>query len=111
MMTRIFNRRIAFLFPFILLVLSAGTASAQTTSFAYEGQLSIGGLPAGGDYDFEFKLFDDLSSGAQQGATVQRLNVKVSNGVYTVTLDYGAAVFTGADRFLEIGYRVAGGGA
>jgi hypothetical protein len=92
------------------ITVSASPATAQTTSFAYTGQLSLGGLPVSGDYDFEFKLFDDLSSGAQQGATLQRLNVTVQNGVYTVTLDYGAAVFTGDDRFLEICYRVAGGG-
>jgi hypothetical protein len=33
----------------------------------------------------------------------------VINGAYTVNLDFGAAVFTGADRFMEINYRPVGG--
>ncbi|HJZ79611.1 MAG TPA: tail fiber domain-containing protein, partial [Pyrinomonadaceae bacterium] len=34
--------------------------------------------------------------------------VQVSSGVFTVALDYGAAAFSGADRFLEIALRPAG---
>jgi hypothetical protein len=50
-MTRIFSRRIAFLFPLILLVLSAGAASAQSTEFTYQGRLTQCGNPADGLYD------------------------------------------------------------
>src|SRR5689334_1353075 len=105
------NRNRAFLLAVMWFTLSAVLASAQTTSFAYAGTLNDNGSPAFGNYDFEFKLFDTLSAGTQQGATLQRLNVTVTNGAYTVTLDFGAAVFTGADRFLEISYRQAGGSA
>jgi hypothetical protein len=35
----------------------------------------------------------------------------VSNGVFTVTLDLGSGLFTGAKRFLEIGVHTNGGGA
>jgi hypothetical protein len=95
----------------LLLLLSVDGVKAQTSSFSYEGTLSESGSPANGDYDFEFKLFDDISTGQQQGSTLQRLNVTVKNGDYLVTLDYGALVFRGDDFFLETSYRATGGGA
>src|SRR5207253_11356912 len=49
-----------------------------------------------------------VSGGAQQGATVTNATVAVSAGIFTVTLDFGANVFGGANRFLEIGVRPAG---
>jgi len=85
--------------------------SAQTTAFTYQGSLQSSGNPANGNYDFEFKLFDLVSAGSQQGSTLQRLNVAVANGSFTVTLDFGAGTLSGADRFLDIAVRTAGGGA
>jgi hypothetical protein len=89
----------------------AANISAQTTAFTYQGSLKDGANPANGNYDFEFKLFDLVSGGTQQGTTVQRLNVAVANGTFNVSLDFGTAVLTGADRFLDVAVRTAGGGA
>jgi hypothetical protein len=66
---------------------------------------------ANGNYDFEFKLFTALTGGTQDGTSREVLNVAVSNGVFTVLVDFGAGAFPGADRFLEIAIRPAGGGA
>ncbi len=88
----------------LALLLGAGTAQAQTTSFTYQGRLNDGGNPANGTYDFQFKLFDLLAAGTQLGAGTLE-DVVVSSGVFTVTLDFGAAAFPGADRFLDIGVR------
>jgi hypothetical protein len=90
---------------------AAQTAFAQTTVFAYQGRLELDGVPANGDYDFQFKLFDAANGGAQQGSTLEQLNITVANGAFTVNLDFGAAVFSGADRFLEVSARPAGSGA
>ncbi len=84
--------------------------SAQTTAFTYQGSMQSSGSPANGNYDFEFKLFDLVSGGAQQGSTLQRLNVAVANGGFTVSLDFGAGTLPGADRFLDIAVRTSGGG-
>lgn len=92
----------------VAIVVLAVTIHAQTTTFTYQGSLRTSGNPANGSYDFEFKLFDLVSNGTQQGSTIQRLNVPVTNGIFTVTLDFGAGVLPGADRFLEIGVRVNG---
>src|SRR6266404_5435732 len=105
--------RLLFKYPFILLVvvlaMGASATLAQTTSFIYQGRLTDGGTPANGNYDLQFALFDSLSGGAQVGSTQTLNTVAVSNGVFTVSLDFGANAFNGASRFLEISARPAGG--
>jgi hypothetical protein len=85
----------------------ASVALAQTTVFTYQGRLTDTGGPASGTYDLQFKLFDTgtVGSGAQQGSTVMVSNVTVTAGVFTVQLDFGAGVFPGANRFLEIAVK------
>ncbi len=67
-------------------------------------------MPASGNFDFEFALFDSVSGGSQVGSTQTRNGVGVSNGIFSVNLDFGNT-FPGAQRFLEIRVRQAGGGA
>src|SRR2546421_4850394 len=93
----------------LALLLAATTAFAQTSSFTYQGRLTDGGTAANGNYDLQFGLFDSLSGGAQVGSTQTLNTVAVSNGVFTVSLDFGANAFNGANRFLEISARPAGG--
>jgi len=83
---------------------AAGAAFAQTTTFTYQGKLTDTGT-AQATYQMQFKLFDAISSGNQEGATLINPSVAVSSGVFTVNLDFGAAVFDGADRFLEIAVK------
>lgn len=99
-----------FLILLVWLCLAANATFAQTTAFSYQGKLTDAGNPANGNFDLQFKLFDTVTVGAgtQQGATLVRNPVAVSAGVFTVTLDFGANVFSGADRYLEIGVRPAG---
>lgn len=97
-----------FLVVMFLCVLSV---SGQTSAFTQQGQLNVSGNPANGNFDFEFKLFDAGAGGAQQGSTLQRLNVAVVSGIYAVVLDFGAAALPGANRFLDISVKPAGGGA
>ena len=93
----------------LAILLSASTAFAQTSSFTYQGRLTDGGTAANGNYDLQFALFDSLSGGAQVGSTQTLNTVAVSNGVFTVSLDFGANSFPGANRFLEISARPTGG--
>ena len=110
MNTTIFNRPASVILATVLLVLSANYASAQTTGFTYQGKLSEAGTPANGSYDFEFALYDGLTGGTAQGLPVQRLNVTVTNGIFTVQLDFGNQ-FNGANRFLDISVKTAGSAA
>jgi hypothetical protein len=87
------------------------SASGQSTSFSYQGTLNQGGAPANGSFDFEFRLYDALSGGTQIG-TVNTFNaVAVTGGRFTVTLSFGTNAFPGADRWIQISVRSAGGGA
>ena len=101
--------RICYGLAFSLALLLASVAQAQTTVFSYQGRLTDAGNPANGNYDLQYKLFDALSGGTQQGSTAVRHPVAVSAGVFNVTLDFGQTFFAArAPRFLEIGVRPAG---
>jgi len=101
----------AFLIIAVVILVNAGATLGQTTSFIYQGRLTDGGTAANGNYDLQFVLWDSASGGAQIGSTLTLSTVAVSNGVFTVSLDFGAGSFNGANRFLEISARPVGGGA
>ena len=75
-------------------------AAPQGTAFTYQGNLTSGGAPANGNYDMWFKLYTDPSAGTQIGPTVTTNAMPVSNGLFTVSLDFGA--FTGQAGWLDI---------
>jgi len=97
------------LFLMLTVVLSAGAALGQS-GFTYQGRLTDGGIPANGNYDLQFALFDAADGNNQIGLTKTVSSVSVSGGVFTVTLDFGASAFSGANRFLEISARPIGAG-
>ena len=79
------------------------------TGFTYQGRLIDGAAPANGSYDFRFTLFDAVSAGNAVGSPVTVNAQNVSNGLFTVTLDFGAAAFNGDARYLQIEVKSAGG--
>jgi len=101
----------------IVILCSIGiAAAAQTTEFTYQGILNVGTPPTltTVNYDFEFGLFS-IDTGGSAIATLQRLNVPVSNGTFSVKLDFGSPTpcptcFDGSPRWLEIAVRPAGSG-
>lgn len=108
----VFNLLRAAALPLLLstLNLQLSTAFAQGTAFTYQGRLNEGSSPANGAYDLTFALFDSATGGTQQGDTLTNNTTTVSNGLFTVILDFGNQ-FPGADRWLEIGVRTNGAGA
>lgn len=81
--------------------------TAQTTEFSYQGSLNTNGASANGTYDFEFRLFN-VATGGTPIDTLQRSNVTVTDGVFSVGLNFGE--LPSENRFLEIGVRPAGSG-
>jgi len=94
----------------ILLVIAfalAANAFGQS-AFNYQGRLNEAGATATGTFQFQFRLYDAASGGNQIGGTLSDVTVTVTNGVFSTSLDFGA-VFSGADRYLEIAVRKAAG--
>ena len=93
-------------FCFVLLFFTVGHTQAQLApSFTYQGELRVSGLPANGDYDFEFELYDDSTGGDQIGASFAVDDVTVDEGVFSVELDFGYESFDGTQLWLEVGVR------
>src|SRR5215471_2150544 len=92
----------------ILLPVFAAPALGQSTSFTYQGRLTDGGTPANGNYDCIFQLYDTIDQDNLIGHEASVPAVAVSDGIFSVTLDFGANAFPGADRFLQIIVRRTG---
>ncbi len=99
------RKKTAPLLAFVCLLAAFATGAPLGTAFTYQGQLKDDGLPANAAYDFQFKLFDAATAGAQVGSTVLKGDVAVSGGQFMVSLDFGSTPFGGQSRFLEIGVR------
>ncbi len=94
------------LFSTVVLLLLLFPSSAQTllgSAFTYQGTLRSAGQPANGSYDFRFQLYDGPDTAANPvGSAIDRNGVTVDNGLFTVSLDFGAGVFNGDARWLEV---------
>ena len=78
-------------------------AGSSGTGFTYQGRLFIGDVPANGLYDLQFTNYDAAAGGTALGGFNTNA-LPVTNGLFTVTLDFGA-VFDGTPRWLEISER------
>ncbi len=77
------------------------SVNAQPTAFTYQGQLKNAGVPANGNFDLSFTLWDDPTAGNLIAGPIDQLSVPVANGLFTSELDFGP-VFGGAPLWLEI---------
>lgn len=80
-----------------------GAASAATvgTNFTYQGRLQKDAAPHTGTADLVFRLYDDPDEGNQVGADVTLAGVVVTDGLFTVDLDFGN-VFDGTALWLDM---------
>lgn len=103
MTTSASNRKIA---PLLVMALaSAVQAQSLGSAFTYQGQLKESGLPASGLYDFQACLFDGLVAAAPLVCAPDSADVPVAQGLFAVELDFGAAPFSGQQRYLELRAR------
>lgn len=76
------------------------------TAFTYQGQLKEGSVPANGTYTFRFALYTGQSGGHKLGVVIKD-DVVVTNGSFTVQLDFGSDGFSSNESWLEVGVRPA----
>ena len=84
---------------------------ASAEPFTYQGSLDDNGSPANGEYDFNFFLYDAQAGGNQIGSLDVHENTMVTDGVFTVELDFGDELFLSGTRYLEIRVRPGDSGA
>lgn len=99
------------MFVIVALLALSPKAIGQGTAFTYQGRLTDNGTPASGNYDLSFAVYDALVGGNRIGNPLTNAAVVVTEGAFTVTLDFGADIFPGANRWLEIAVRTNGTGA
>ncbi len=98
------NSRMAL--PVFLGVLALVLSSAATaqTAINYQGRLQQNEIPADGDFEMNFELHDTSDgSGTARGSITE--DVTVSDGLFTVELDFDSASFDGDQLWLRIGVR------
>jgi len=83
-----------------------GIQAALGTAFTYQGQLKKAGNPVNGNCDFQFSLYDE--SGGSPIGVQTTTGITVTNGLFTVQLDFGAGAFQGDARWLQIAVKCAG---
>jgi len=95
----------------LFLILAVSLAFAQAplgTAFTYQGQLKSEGQPYTGTCDFQFGLYDVPTEGTPLG-NLPLTGVPLTEGFFTVQLDFGAYAFTGEARYLDISVRCPAG--
>jgi len=80
-------------------------AAPQGTAFTYQGVLADGTGPVNGFYVMQFALFDAVTNSSPIGAPIILGPIAVSDGLFHVQLDFGAAAFSGDARWLDISVR------
>lgn len=108
-LARIYSRglTVSLISALVVLIIAAPIA-AQNSAFTFQGKLNDGGSPTNTSFDMRFRLFDSLSVGTQIGPTVTVTDVATSAGIFTLQLDFGAASFTGGERWIELSISLAG---
>jgi hypothetical protein len=90
------------------MALGLSVATIEAAPFTYQGRLVDNATPANGSYELRFRLWDALTAGTQVGSDVTLASVGVTNGLFTVSVDFGNGTFPGADRWIELAARPSG---
>ncbi len=83
--------------------------SRRTQHSLTRASLQQNGTNANGAFNFEFALFATNAGGASIAGPVTNNTVSVTNGLFTVNIDFGSAPFTGASNWVEISVETNGG--
>lgn len=85
----------------LTLPLIASAAIAQSTTFTYQGDLKQSGTPVSGLFDMGFRLFDGATDIGYNCID----NVLVTDGKFSVRLDFAHQISSNSQKMLEIEVR------
>jgi trimeric autotransporter adhesin len=77
-------------------------ATPLTSTFTYQGQLKNGGTAVNGSCQMAFRLYDDPSASTNLIGSPITTTVPMTNGLFTVGLNFGSNAFNGNGRWLDI---------
>ena len=89
---------------------TSGFSTPLGTAFTYQGQLKQSGTPVNATADFEFRIFASSGGGTPLGSMVPINGHTVTDGEFSMSLDFGASALNGDARWLEIAVRSPAGG-
>ena len=92
-----------------MISLPAQGQSPVGSAFTYQGHLELSSEAVNGTADFQFRLFNSSGGNVQIGSLQTANNVPVTDGVFTVPIDFGTSAFNGDARWLEIAVRSPAG--
>lgn len=99
------TRKVKFTAACLISIFVSVNVWSQTSAFNYQGKLSDNNAAANGSYQMQFRLFDAAAGGIQIGSSLMDLPVTVTEGIFSVKLDFGSDALSGANRWLEIAVR------
>ena len=103
------NISVLALFALLVFCFQSLEAMAQGTAFTYQGHLASGGVPAGGTYNLQFTLYNNSAgTGSPVAGPVTTNGVIVTNGLFTVMLDFGSSAWNGQMNWLKIAVETNG---
>jgi hypothetical protein len=93
----------------VQILTTLASAEPLGTEFIYQGHLKDSRSPINGNFNMIFKLFDAAAAGNQIGPTLtfdglagNPAAVAVTNGSFSVPLDFGGSAYGGEKRWLEV---------
>lgn len=89
------------------LILGCGTLQAAPTpeAFTYQGVLNFEGEMFDGEADLRFRLYDAADGTTLVGTDLYLDGAMINDGIILADLNFGAGVFNGDERWLEIAVR------
>lgn len=88
--------------------LDASLSAAVGTGFTYQGRLLVNGEPANGTYDLRFDVqYSSVPTFVETSTIIE--DVVVTDGTFSVVVDWGKNVFNGSAIWALISVRPAGG--
>ncbi|RKZ12541.1 hypothetical protein DRQ32_03505 [bacterium] len=79
------------------------------SSFTYHGRLVLSGTPVNQASDLRFSLWDASAGGTQIGADITIVAAVITDGLFSVELNFGTGAFAGDARWIEIEARTPAG--